>query len=213
MADLTVDAASAYDMFETHENDLSAALQVLKDALGTQPPDETIQQMCRAVGNPISTNNPSKNRTVSETIAAFEQPTSVTENSNADNPKSPGTQKTRYLAAISRQTDELSQSMDRWLQLAENPRPDDKSWQIQVATEFAVWKAEYGDAQKFTPPSRLAKLNTRYLASLSLLNLAADDYMRGLDNENAQLIRRANREMDAAATAMRRCSKELNAKH
>jgi hypothetical protein len=51
--------------------DLRPAGEVLRETLQAQPGDESIEQLCRAIGSPISTSNASKDGSVTEAISAL----------------------------------------------------------------------------------------------------------------------------------------------
>ena len=99
---------------------------------------------------------------------------------------------------IQQESRDVGASLRTFSVLAETPRIGDDDWTLQLATQLAIWKTTYEDAQKLQAPDEWRGWNQRYIAVLSRSDRAAGEFASGIDQRNADLIYEAGAEIQQA---------------
>jgi hypothetical protein len=116
-----------------------------------------------------------------------------------------------YAAKVQAMTGNVSKSLGDFSALMSAPRLYDVSWKMKLVLDLAMWQAAYSDAQKLTPPAKLAGVNQQLLAALSNLNDAASNVARGIDQHDADELELAGSEIREAGAIATDCTRQIRA--
>lgn len=85
-------------------------------------------------------------------------------------------------------------------ELLSDPQFGDTEWVVSVAADLVVYQQTYQAAlQEPPPPARLAAIHSTRLALLESLSTAADNYIAGIDNLDADLLDQARSNVNDAS--------------
>ncbi|HEU4793112.1 MAG TPA: hypothetical protein VFS96_05600 [Nitrolancea sp.] len=88
---------------------------------------------------------------------------------------------TDYRAIVTKEHDDISQSLGQFRGLMSNAQITDMNWRTNVHLQLATWRSAYSEAQKLSPPPELAGFHQKYLEGLEKFNSAADDVTAALE--------------------------------
>jgi hypothetical protein len=89
---------------------------------------------------------------------------------------------TDYRATVSRQYNDIQQSVDRFGSLMARSKITDLDWRTEAHLQLATWRDTHREAQQLTPPPELEEFHRTYLEGLAKFDSAADDVSSALDN-------------------------------
>jgi hypothetical protein len=117
----------------------------------------------------------------------------------------------QYVKVVQDQAGQLSESMQRFHDLAANPEVFDDDWKLNLAKELAIWQIIYSDAQKLQPSARLAAVQDCWIGALRDLNNAASEIASGLDHSDVEEINVANGAILRSNGTVEACAQEIGA--
>lgn len=85
----------------------------------------------------------------------------------------------------------MSESLDRFTDLSRNPQYLSTNWKTRVSSELLIWRANYYQIQRITPPTAMVEIHELTVAAFERYDSAAFDVEAGIDQINADLIYRA----------------------
>lgn len=185
------------------------ALIVILAAIPTQSPktSSTSGLVARATATPVTTAGPATAPAIPAAVTAEGTAThapSPTPTRASTPTSTPGFSpaEVAYAAAVRSEVQTMATSMSTFGQLVASPKLGDQTWTIVVATQLAIWRQTYAEAQKLEAPPSFARTHERYLTALANLNAASYDFAKGVDNLDASLLNKAGQEIQTADDAM-----------
>jgi hypothetical protein len=114
-----------------------------------------------------------------------------------------------YANAVRDQVTTLTTSMKRFSDLCARPEIFSEDWRLSLATELAIWKELYVEAQKLQPSARFSTVQGCWVGALGDLNGAANQIAHGLDHSDAEELNVANGAISQSNGRLTECAREV----
>ncbi len=102
-----------------------------------------------------------------------------------------------YSRAMTQHATTISGALNDISKLSEHPRLGDANWQIDMATAFAILRAENVAMQQITPPASMQTIHDEILLATADLDAMTYRYAKGIDTLDANEIRAATKLMES----------------
>jgi hypothetical protein len=120
-----------------------------------------------------------------------------------------------YIRSVSQVIREFNRSFDRFVELVNDPRPEDASWRLSLSAELALWASGSDMSRNVRSPQSLAPVHGRVIAGLDLYQEAARQIVEALDRADQEQLtqglgsaRQARQSFNEAEMELQRLARE-----
>lgn len=82
----------------------------------------------------------------------------------------------------------MSNSLDQVNQLLDNPSPDEEQWNFDLILEVVTWSDLADRVFELTPPPAFTEIHQRTVAAFALYDSAGEDLLRGIEDNDSELL-------------------------
>lgn len=82
----------------------------------------------------------------------------------------------------------MSTSLDQVNQLLDNPSPDEEQWNFDLILEVVTWSDLADRILELTPPPAFTEIHQRTVAAFALYDSAGEDLLRGIEDNDSELL-------------------------